>query len=658
MKLFAIMGLAIFGALAIPTAAPAVAVKQAITTYHYDNQRTGWNQNETTLTPANVGPASFGVIAQVGLDAQVDAQPLVVPGQQVSAGNYTVTSKPGIYQVVYVATEGNTVYGIRARDGTVLLQRNLGTPVPDDPGCTPGTPDPPVTGIKSTPVIDMAANALYVIAYTLISGNPTYQLYALNLNDLTDKIAPVTVAASHTLSDGITTFNFNAQYQRQRPGLLLSFGVIYAGFGSYCDGNGSQSRGWLLGWQESTLNPLAANRLTVTLVTTPPSGIFGPNFFLSSIWMSGFGIAAAPNSGNLFFSTGNSAPGTYDGVHNIQESVVKLDPTLVNVRSLFTPFNVGSLDTIDNDVSSGGVLVVPRQPALPFPFMAVATSKAGIMFLLNRVSLGGFTPGGPDNVLDEKNIGLCWCGPSYFTGSDGVGRIVSSGGGSGGGEQSTQIIAWEILGAKFVQEGAAAPLPTGTGLQVAGTFTTVSSNGTQAGTAIIWATGRPSDPTTRAVTLYAYAAAPSSGTLPLLFSSRAGTWDNIGFNANIVPVVANGRVFVASNQQLTIFGLGGGPFVPPAAAAAKPVALSADAPAHEITGVLEHADGGVLTLRTRVGKITRVNDLDVLRRERTGVLVRGNAYTVQGTTYDSTGALRAQSVGRASPSPAIWPPDR
>ena len=50
----AIMGVAIFGAIAILTV-PAAALKDAVTTYHYDNQRTGWNPNETTLTPANVG---------------------------------------------------------------------------------------------------------------------------------------------------------------------------------------------------------------------------------------------------------------------------------------------------------------------------------------------------------------------------------------------------------------------------------------------------------------------------------------------------------------------------------------------------------------------------------------------------------------------------
>jgi hypothetical protein len=220
-----------------------------------------------------------------------------------------------------------------------------------------------------------------------------------------------------------------------------------------------------------------------------------------------------------------------------------------------------------------------------------------------------------------------------------------------------EIGVWQIQTSPtvaFVGEGAAVPVASG---QDGGTFTTVSSNGTQAGTAIIWATGRPTTNSPAAIYLYAFAAAPSSGTLPLLFSSQAGAWNNTTANANIVPVVANGHVFVASNRQLTIFGLGGGPFVAPAAAAAKPAALKANAAPHAITGVLEHADGPVLTLRTRAGKIARVVDSDAVRTKQIGVLVQGNAYTVQGT-YDSTGALHAQAVGRAKPSPAIWPPDR
>jgi hypothetical protein len=634
MKRSAIIGLTLFGTIAVP--APAVALKQVVATYHYDNQRTGWNGNETTLTPANVGSTSFGVLAQVGLDDQVDAQPLVVPHEQITAG-----PTPGTYQVVYVATEANTIYAIRASNGAVLLSRNLGIPVPFPLGCSNNGPN---VGITSTPVIDLAAQTLYVVAYTLMSGIPTYQVFALNLNDLTDKIAPVTVAASHTLSDG-TSYNFSAQFERQRPALLESSGIIYAGFGSFCDFAADQSRGWLLGWQASTLAPLAANSVTDTLATG--------NYFLSAIWMSGYGISAAPISGNLFFSTGNSGPGTYDGVRNIQESAVKVDPQLVKILDIFTPSNEDILDASDGDLSSGGLLLLPPQPG-PFPHLAVTAGKFGTMYLLNRASMGGFTPGGPDKVLDQKTIGPCWCGPSYFTGPDGVGRVVSSG---GGGSNNAQIAVWKVQTSPtvaLVLEGTAPRVANG---QDGGTFTTVSSNGTLAGTAILWAAGRPTDINPATVNLYAFAATPSSGTLPLLFSSPAGSWPYTGGNANIVPVVANRRIFVASYRQLTIFGLGGHPFVARAAAAAQPAALNTHKPPHEITGVLEDADGPVLTLRTRAGKIARVDDSESIRRKQIGVLVTGYAYTVQGT-YDSTGALHAQSVARAKDSAAIWPLDR
>ncbi|HEY8031410.1 MAG TPA: hypothetical protein VIF02_03250 [Methylocella sp.] len=654
MQRFTILGLTIVAAIALPLA-PARALSKVVATYHYDNLRTGWNRNETILTPANVGPSTFGVLSKVVLDDQVDAQPLVVPSQQIIAGSFTLGS-PGTYEVVYVATEANTVYAINSANGAVLAKRNLGTAVLNPVTC--GTNSPNV-GIKSTPVIDMTTKTLYVIAYTLISGTPTYQLFALNLKDLTDRIAPVTVAASHTLSDG-TTYNFNAAYQRQRPALLESSGVIplglhssgniYAAFGSFCDFNTNQSRGWVLGWRASTLTPLPVNELTDTLATG--------SFFLSSIWMSGYGIAADP-TGNLFFSTGNSATGTYDGVRNIQESVVKLDPQLGNLLDIFTPSNENSLDAADEDVSAGGVLLLPPQPG-SFPNLAVATAKSGNMYLLNRNNLGGFTPGGPDKVLDTKTIGPCWCGPSYFTGSDGIGRVVSSGC-SGctttSGATLAQITVWKVQTSPtvaFVQEGAALPVASG---QDGGTFTAVSSNGTMAGTTVIWATGEPVDSNPAAVNLYAFGAAPSGGTLPLLYSSRAGSWPFTGANANIVPVVANGKVYVASNKQLTIFGLGGHSFAASAAAAAGPAAGNTQESPHQVTGVLQSATGTALALRTRAGTIARLDDSEALRKKQTSVLVPGKAYTAQGT-YDSTGALHASTLARAKGSPALWPPDR
>src|ERR1700752_180005 len=60
----------------------------AVTTYHNDNFRTGWNSHETTLTPANVNATQFGPLASVTLDDQADAQPLLVPGVNITAGSH------------------------------------------------------------------------------------------------------------------------------------------------------------------------------------------------------------------------------------------------------------------------------------------------------------------------------------------------------------------------------------------------------------------------------------------------------------------------------------------------------------------------------------------------------------------------------------------
>ncbi len=95
------------------TGSPLPPQPVAVTTYHYDTLRTGWNNHETTLTATNF-PSTFGILQTVTLDDQVDAQPLIVPGQTIAGGTH---------DVVYVATESNTVYGIDASSGAIILRR-------------------------------------------------------------------------------------------------------------------------------------------------------------------------------------------------------------------------------------------------------------------------------------------------------------------------------------------------------------------------------------------------------------------------------------------------------------------------------------------------------------------------------------------------------
>jgi len=506
---------------------PHLAGQTSITTYHGNNNRTGWNPAETVLTPANVGGNLFGLLKSVTLDDQADAQPLVVPGVQITAGSYQ-----GMHDVVYVATGSNTVYAIDVHSGTVLLSPHFGTPVSKPLGCINNGPN---VGITSTPVIDLTSNTLYAMMYTRDSTGPAYHLHALDLGSLTDKVKPRLVTASHTLSDG-TTFTFNAKYQRQRPALLLANGAIYAGFGSFCDYSANVSRGWLLGWKAVTLEPFPSNQLIDQLATSPDS------FFLSSIWMSGYG-AATDRSGNILFVTGNSdySGTTYNGATNIQESVVKVSPTLSTVLDLFTPSDQANLDQNDTDFGSGGVLVLPDQPG-PTPHLAVAAGKDGNMYLMNEDALGGYSSES-NSVLGTYSIGGCWCGQSYFAGAGGTAAVVSSGGQS--------VIVWKLQTSPAVALVEVAESPSLGGTQSPGFFTSISSNGVR--DAIIWALSRPQSASGSPINLYAFGEQPSH-TLKTLFKGAAGSWPNQG-NSNLVPVVANGQVFVASNKQLQIFGL-------------------------------------------------------------------------------------------------------
>jgi hypothetical protein len=524
-----------------------------IFTHHNDIRRTGWNYAETILTPSSISLASnnFGAIATVNnLDDRVDTQPLILPNVQINCPpNQTIitcqTGLTGLYNVVYVATVANTVYAINAVNGQILLQRNFGL----HGNCN--------GGIKSTPVIDPVSGTLYVMTHTsngVENGPQIHTLHALNVGTLMDSVTPFTITATnttHTLTDG-TIYQFNSSVTCQRSALLLVGGNIYAGFGGQEYSSGSPptetavGRGWLLGWTASTLAPLPP-------LLTNEEATSTNNYFLSSIWMAGSGVAS--DGANLYFSTGNSDPSgaSYNSVNNVEESVVKVTSDLT-VASIFTPANYANLDANDFEIGSGGVLVTPNTtPTTP---LVVAGGKDGRMFLLNSASLGGFTPGGPDHVLDMHNIGQCWCAPSYFVGPDGIPRVVSSGG--------NHVMTWKIMQTgspptpHLVQEGFALISANVTTIQYPGFFTSVSSNGTLPNhSSIIWAVGRPPDGST-SVTLYAFDATPVNGILPLLGQYPAGTW-TARDDANIVPVVSNGKVYVASSGgvgagTLTIFG--------------------------------------------------------------------------------------------------------
>jgi outer membrane protein assembly factor BamB len=515
-----------------------------VTTYHNDTYRTGWNQTETQLTPSSISAQTFGPLFTVPLDEQVDAQPLVYNN------------------VVYTVTENNTVYAISPSTGQILQSLNLGAPVPRQ--ALPGqcTNNSAVVGITSTPVIDPTTGIMYVVTYTYEGANPhaVYRLHMLQLPQSASagriyKIQNVVISASTKLSDG-TKFLFAAQYQRQRAALLEANGNIYVSFASFCDYKASLSRGWVLGFNAATLAPLPSNLVTdaQTSAQTPPQPSALNNFFLSSIWMSGYG-PATDSSGNLFFATGNS-----DGLrpYNLQNSVLKVSGDLTTIKDYFAPFNVPYLDSLDADLGAAGVMVIPDIVVGGQTFSyAIAQGKQSPLYTLDRTHLGGYNP---SHSVDGPSIAeyRCWCGPSYYVGSDGVGRVVTS---TGNNHLTSNLNQYTVTPGKtpnpLVYE-ASENLPGS--VQDPGFFTSISSSGTTG--QVIWAILRPSTvpplPAQPNLSLYALDAKPlqqASGGFTVLYTGNAGTWPNLTGNANTVPTVANGKVFVGSYKALTIFGL-------------------------------------------------------------------------------------------------------
>src|SRR5438132_7645394 len=170
-----------------------------VLTYHNDNFRTGLNVNESSLVPANVNTNTFGKLFVYRVDGHIYAQPLYVSGLNIPG--------QGTHNVVYVATQHNTVYAFDADRNTglaggLLWQVNLvpsaATPN-NDFGLRYGGFQAivPEVGITGTPVIDLASGTLYVDAFTHEGSSYYHRLHALNLTNGTEQpFSPARVNAS------------------------------------------------------------------------------------------------------------------------------------------------------------------------------------------------------------------------------------------------------------------------------------------------------------------------------------------------------------------------------------------------------------------------------------------------------------------------------
>ncbi len=509
----------------------------AVATYHNDNARTGQNVAETILTPANVNASTFGKLYSYAVDGYIYAQPLYIP-QVAIAGS-------GVRNLVLVATQHDSVYAFDSdsASSSPLWRVNFTNP---DAGITTwassdvGASDiVPEIGITSTPVVDTITNTVYVVAATKENGEFYHRIHALDLSSGAEKFAgPQAVRASYPGSavDGENgAVGFHSRYQLQRAALLLSGGRVYVAFASNADFG--PYHGWVIAFDATTLQQAGA-------WTT------SPNAYQGGIWMSGCG-PSADAAGSLYLSTAN---GPFDFDHGLAgpdfgDSIVRLThgPNGIALSDYFTPYDQSAMARDDLDLGSAGVVVLPDQPG-PLAHLVVTSAKNGHIYLLNRDNLGGYNSNGGRNprvvqeltgvLKQQMGTAAYWNGNVYF--------------GAGVSPSFDSIRAFSLHNGRL---SSAPTSRTPAVYKLTRSTVTVSANGNSNG--IVWAVETDAYYATGshgAAVLHAYDARNLAR--ELYNSKQRSARDNPGPASKFtVPTVVNGKVFVGTANQLSVYGL-------------------------------------------------------------------------------------------------------
>ena len=351
----------------------------------------------------------------------------------------------------------------------------------------------------------------------------------------------------------------------QRAGLLEANGNVYVGLASHCDKQQKTTHGWMLSYSATTL---AQTGNLLNTVKSSPSGNF-----LGSPWMGGFG-PAADAQGNVYFSTGN---GPFNGTNSFSMSVVKVPPNLDLARATFFTPGTWSYDSgQDSDLASGGVMLLPDQPGT-YPRLLITGGKCRIdvngnpapcnKYILNRDKLGGAQatpnpyPFGPQTtqpaLWQADTGGDMWGGPAYFTDSTGAKYVLYGGGLPGATYANGMLSTYKLGGSPPALTLAKSATYSGGCLECrsGGSQPVVSSNGTRAGTAVVWVVQTP-DGSGGNLSLFAF----DPATMGTLFSANAGNWlkgPGAGYQggAMVSPLIAGGKVYVPAQGTVTVFGL-------------------------------------------------------------------------------------------------------
>jgi outer membrane protein assembly factor BamB len=504
-----------------------------VVTYKNDLARTGQNLTESVLTPANVNASGFGLLRLLAVDGKVDGQPLYLSALGIGSSSHNA---------VFVATENDSVYAFDADNGATLWQVSLlaSGETPSDPpgGCGQIAP---MIGVTSTPVIDRAAGphgAIFLVAMSRSGGSYHQRLHALDVTTGAELLGgPKEITASY-IAPGGGTRTFDPRQYAERAALLLSRGTIYTSWTSHCDA--PPYTGWIIAYNETTLAQTA-------VLNVAPNGTGGGAATAGpSIWMSGGG-PAADAAGNVYLLTANGAFETaldgngFPSGGDFGNSFLKLapsGPSALAVVDYFTMYNEVSESSVDGDLGSGGILLLPdlTDSSGTVRHLMVGAGKDGNLYVVSRDSLGRFSPNPPNNIWQQLSGVLgagIWSTPAWFNG-----RLYY--GPTGG-----NLLAFTASNALLAGTPSSR---TASRFTYPGTAPSISANGSSNG--IVWA-HESSSP----AVLHAYDATNLASEL-YNSSQAANGRDQFGAgNKFITPTIADGKVFVGTQSSVAVFGL-------------------------------------------------------------------------------------------------------
>ncbi|MFZ0318201.1 MAG: choice-of-anchor D domain-containing protein [Candidatus Sulfotelmatobacter sp.] len=514
-------------------------------TQRNDNARTGQNLNETILTTTNVNASKFGRILSYPVDGQVYAQPLYVPNVSIPG--------QGVHNVLYVATENDSLYAFDADGLTPNILWHLSFINPAS-GIIPINCITtgivcnvyPLTGITSTPVIDPTSNTIYVLVRTQENNSSVQRLHALDITTGAEKFGgPVAIAAIVNGTGTGTSHGkilFDPLHDNQRTALMLANGNIYTGWAG-------QAHGWIMAYNATTLAQVA-------VMNTTPNGTLG------GVWQAGNG-PALDSLGNIYFATGD---GTFDantGGGDYGDTLLKLSANLA-VLDYFTPMDQACrLLPNDLDLGSGGPLIFPSQSG-SYPDEIIESGKGGSpcdlfgstyavpIYLVNRDAMGEYNPNQDQDIQTiEGTVHGYWSSPAYWEGPTAQ-YVYYSG-------MTTETGSGDYLKQYRITNGvvSSTPIEQTPNLFPVGSTPSISANGTSNG--ILWTVERKdilsASPGTHPAVLYAYEAGNIS---KLLYDSAQAKLlrDQPGCaNKFISPTIANGKVYVGTQNELDVYGI-------------------------------------------------------------------------------------------------------